>query len=83
MSMTLWGNLPESVWVARCAVQMRQLEPTLDPDDSRELAKSLLDDASTGLAAGELALVSPEEAARRYASHGWVGYWPVTSIPDA
>jgi len=67
MSITLWGNLPKMVWVARCAFQMRQLEPQLDPSAARELAQGLLDEAQAGLDPGGLASVSPEEAADRYA----------------
>ena len=73
---SLWGNLPDAVWVARCAVEMRQIEPSLDPADARELSTSLLEDARTALTPAELECVNPEEAARRYAAYGWVDFWP-------
>lgn len=53
-------------------LQMRQLEPQLDPSAARELAQGLLEEAQAGVDPGELASVSPEEAADRYAS-GWSG----------
>ena len=81
MSMTLWGGLPESVWIARCALQMRQLEPKLDPSAARELAQSLLEDAWSALEPDQLAVLGPEEAAQRFASAGWVDYWSAGSAP--
>ena len=65
----LWDGLPVSAWIARCALQLRRCEPTLDSASAVNQAQALLDRAEESLPPAEILLISPEDAARRsYAS---------------
>ena len=78
MARTLWDRLPESAWIARCAIQLRQFDPRMDLSEAVDHAQSLLETARSGLAPEELALIRPEEAATIYATGGQVSYTPLS-----